>query len=106
MKYSADLILNGNLPSTEEFSNYYIYDIFGFKAPIPIGLMTICDVIANSEMLDGLSKNSKFHKHIILKSCYTSTSAAFTSDLFKLILMHVLRKFPDLHKTQINLVKS
>lgn len=97
-----------NYVDNENFSNYYLTPIndTSIKIYIPIGLMTICDVILNSTLLDSLAKNSKFHKHLMLKSYSTfATEFSFEADFFKLILMHVLRKFPDLHKKQINFFK-
>lgn len=66
---------------------------------VPLGLMTICEAIVNSTLLDSLVKNTKFQKYIFTKF---KTTHSIEFHLYELILMHMLKKFPNILKKQLN----
>lgn len=99
IKYSEYLIKN---QYSYKYKYEYINNDIIFK--IPIGFTTICNVILYSSRLNDLIRNSKFQKHIILS--LKSTKSIIKSCLIYILLMHMFKKYPDMHKLQFNINKK
>lgn len=102
-KYSEYIIYQTN-NNVLQYNSNFKYTNNNISFILPVGFKTICDTVLNSTKLDDLIKNSKFQKHIIL--ILKSNISVIRWHLAYIFLMHMFKKFPDMHKLQFNIRKS